>query len=144
MTYSRQLHFVRQFVTRWACFEVYLCSRAISVSLRMLEFALAAAALLGLLGCQSRLQDDAVSIGQEPGAIDQETAADASDSPPFGYPPQMAGDFTDAESVTGVGDEELVVGVFVQGQSRAYPLRLLAHGEHLNDSIGAEPVCATW
>ncbi|MDX1379229.1 MAG: DUF3179 domain-containing protein [Anaerolineales bacterium] len=40
--------------------------------------------------------------------------------------------------------EELVIGVEINGQARAYPIRLLSSHEIVNDVIGGEPVAVTW
>lgn len=40
--------------------------------------------------------------------------------------------------------DELVIGVEINGQSRAYPVRLLSLHEIVNDVIGGQPVAVTW
>lgn len=40
--------------------------------------------------------------------------------------------------------DELVIGVEINGQARAYPIRLLSLHEIVNDVIGGEPVAITW
>lgn len=39
---------------------------------------------------------------------------------------------------------ELVLGVSVGGQSRAYPLKILNWHEAANDVLGGKPIVATW
>ncbi len=41
-------------------------------------------------------------------------------------------------------DEELVIGIEVNGDARAYPIRLLSLHEIVNDTIGGQPVAVTW
>lgn len=41
-------------------------------------------------------------------------------------------------------DEELVIGVELNGDARAYPVRLLSNHEIVNDTVGGEPVVITW
>ena len=44
----------------------------------------------------------------------------------------------------GIAEDELVVGVVVGSTAVAYPVRLLAMTEHLNDHVAGKPVCASW
>lgn len=41
-------------------------------------------------------------------------------------------------------DEELIIGVVINGDARAYPIRLLSNHEIVNDTVGGEPVAITW
>jgi hypothetical protein len=41
-------------------------------------------------------------------------------------------------------DEELVIGVVINDDARAYPIRLLSSHEIVNDTVGGEPVMVTW
>ena len=45
-----------------------------------------------------------------------------------------------------LGPSELVLGVTVGGQSRAYPINMLTgpSREILNDTLGGQPLAATW
>ncbi|MDA1053388.1 MAG: DUF3179 domain-containing (seleno)protein [Planctomycetota bacterium] len=49
-----------------------------------------------------------------------------------------------AKGAIDLQDAELVVGVVVKGQPRAYPVQLIFMHEVLNDQIGGEPICVTW
>jgi hypothetical protein len=40
--------------------------------------------------------------------------------------------------------EELVIGLKINGDSRAYPVRLLSSHEIVNDTVGGQPVAVTW
>ncbi|MCO5204425.1 MAG: DUF3179 domain-containing protein [Anaerolineae bacterium] len=41
-------------------------------------------------------------------------------------------------------DDDLVIGVAINGDARAYPIRLLSLHEIANDTIGGQPVAVTW
>lgn len=41
-------------------------------------------------------------------------------------------------------DKELVVGVEINGDARAYPVRLLSVHEVVNDVVGGQPIVVTW
>jgi hypothetical protein len=50
------------------------------------------------------------------------------------------------EAVGKVEDSELVLGVVVNGQTRAYPLNMITgpYREFVNDSLGGLPIAPTW
>jgi hypothetical protein len=52
--------------------------------------------------------------------------------------------FIDVEEVTFLGDEELVVGVKIGDDIRAYPHRMLDFHELVNDIVGGEPITVTF
>lgn len=41
-------------------------------------------------------------------------------------------------------DQERVLGVFLNGESRAYPLNLLSRHEIVNDTVGGKAITVTW
>ena len=41
-------------------------------------------------------------------------------------------------------DEDLVVGLFIGGEARAYPVRLLSLHEVVNDQVGDKMIAVTW
>jgi len=41
-------------------------------------------------------------------------------------------------------DEEEVIGVWLNGEARAYPIRLLSLHEIVNDNVGGQPIAVTW
>ncbi len=41
-------------------------------------------------------------------------------------------------------DVELVLGLSMNGESKAYPLDVLSHHEAVNDVVGGVPVVITW
>ena len=45
-----------------------------------------------------------------------------------------------------IGDSELVIGVTINGESRAYPINQLTgpHREIINDELGGVAIAATW
>ena len=53
--------------------------------------------------------------------------------------------FVSAEDVPPeFGDAELVLGLSMNGESKAYPLDVLSHHEAVNDVVGNVPVVVTW
>ncbi len=40
--------------------------------------------------------------------------------------------------------DELVIGLSINGDSRAYPINLLSRHEIVNDTVGGMPVAVTW
>ena len=55
------------------------------------------------------------------------------------YDPQFVG----AEA-SGYDPQELVMGVEINGDARAYPVGLLRQREMVNDVVGGTPILATW
>ena len=47
-------------------------------------------------------------------------------------------------SQSGLQPDEMVIGVSINGDSRAYPIRYLRWREMVNDEIGGVPVLVTW
>ena len=45
---------------------------------------------------------------------------------------------------SGLGDDELVMGVSIEGESRAYPIRVLRFREIVDDELGGLPILVTW
>ncbi len=82
--------------------------------------------------------------------------ASTADAPPLRFqprrviPPQPAivdAPVIPAEKVSReVTDEELVLGVVVNGEARAYPINMLTgpRREIINDTLGETPIAATW
>ncbi len=50
----------------------------------------------------------------------------------------------DAASRSTLQPQELVIGVELRGQARAYPIRVLSAHEIVNDEIGGQPFLVTW
>jgi hypothetical protein len=55
------------------------------------------------------------------------------------YDPQ----FVTADEATYV-DEEMVIGVEINGEAKAYPITLLNRREMVNDELGGTPMLVTW
>lgn len=49
-----------------------------------------------------------------------------------------------AASAAELGDDELVLGVVIDGEPMAYPIRYLAMYEVINDRVGDAPISPTW
>ena len=78
-------------------------------------------------------------------------AADASESPVAppavrlsGFVPLDDPTFLDARETEYFGDEELVLGVELAGEFRAYPVRMLRYHHIVNDMVGGEPLLVTY
>lgn len=53
--------------------------------------------------------------------------------------------FVAAEHAEGWMDaDELVVGLSINGERRAYPIKILSRHEIVNDDVGGVPVAVTW
>lgn len=59
--------------------------------------------------------------------------------PALDHPPTVAGSEADY-----LRDDERVFGAFVNGEARAYPLRIMSWHEMANDEIGGEPVALSY
>ena len=49
-----------------------------------------------------------------------------------------------AQAVAQMDPLERVIGVSINGESRAYPLNLLSRHEIVNDTVGGKPIAVTW
>jgi len=61
-----------------------------------------------------------------------------------GIPSVDSPQFTDASQATFLNDNDLVVGIIVDGEARAYPHIILDWHEIVNDDIGSESVAITY
>lgn len=52
--------------------------------------------------------------------------------------------FVPAVEVDFLKDNERVIGVVLNGQAKAYPLKILQYHECVNDFCGGEPIAVTW
>jgi hypothetical protein len=64
--------------------------------------------------------------------------------PPDGIPPIDEPTFVDPAEVRWLVAQEPVISVELNGESKAYPVRILMWHEIVNDSIGGEPVSVTY
>ena len=63
--------------------------------------------------------------------------------PPDGIRPVYDPTFAPASQVE-LQDEELILGVAIQGQAKAYPITVLRHREMVNDELAGIPMLVTW
>lgn len=52
--------------------------------------------------------------------------------------------FVEAAAAQGLRDGEMVLGLALGGEARAYPTALLSSHEIVNDTAGGRPVAVTW
>ncbi len=64
--------------------------------------------------------------------------------PKDGIPSIDAPKFTSVEADSSIGPQEPVVGLEINGDARAYPLRVLTWHEIVNDTVGGTPVTVTY
>lgn len=63
---------------------------------------------------------------------------------PGGIPPLNAPKVIPAAEATGLQDDDVVFGALLNGQARAYPLRILDWHEMVNDTLGGIPVVLSY
>ena len=65
--------------------------------------------------------------------------------PKDGIPSVDNPEFLDAsEASTQIGQQDLIIGVSLNGEHKAYPTAFLSSREIVNDTIGGVPVAITW
>jgi hypothetical protein len=64
--------------------------------------------------------------------------------PKDGIPALMSPQYVKAQDADYMMDDEQVLGVYLNGVARAYPIRILSWHEVVNDSFGGEPVLVSW
>jgi hypothetical protein len=64
--------------------------------------------------------------------------------PKDAIPAILSPTFDDGKKATWLKGKDLVVGVEVGGDSRAYPVSTLSRHEIVNDTVGARPIAVTW
>lgn len=52
--------------------------------------------------------------------------------------------FDEARDATWIKDDNQVIGVEINGESRAYPVAILSNREIVNDTVGGVPIAVTW
>lgn len=62
---------------------------------------------------------------------------------PDAIPPIYGPEFLSADE-TDLPSDELIIGLNINGDARAYPAGLLYHREMVNDTVGGVPVLVTW
>ena len=63
--------------------------------------------------------------------------------PPDGIRPIYQPQFVEAADAP-LHDDELVIGVSVEGEAKAYPITVLRFREMVNDELGKLPILVTW
>ena len=63
---------------------------------------------------------------------------------PDGIPDLRAPKMLAAEDAAFLADDERVFGVSINGDARAYPLRIVNGHELANDTVGGEPIALVW
>ncbi len=63
--------------------------------------------------------------------------------PPDGIRPVYQPRFVDAADAP-LEDDELVIGVAIEGEAKAYPITVLRFREMVNDELGKLPILVTW
>ncbi len=64
--------------------------------------------------------------------------------PPDGIPSIDDPKFTEAENENHVSDSDIVIGLEINGEAKAYPLSILVWHEIVNDDVGGTPVAVTY
>ncbi len=64
--------------------------------------------------------------------------------PRDGIPALFHPEYLGAQAVGFMRNEEQVLGVFLNGVARAYPIRILSWHELVNDDFGPDPVLVSW
>jgi hypothetical protein len=64
--------------------------------------------------------------------------------PKDAIPAILSPTFEDGRKVSWLNDKDKVVGVDIDGASRAYPVATLSRHEIVNDSVSGIPIAVTW
>jgi hypothetical protein len=64
--------------------------------------------------------------------------------PKDGIPALTSPGFVAAGEARHLADQDVVLGISLSGQDKAYPLRMLTHHEIVNDAVAGIPVAVTW
>ncbi len=60
------------------------------------------------------------------------------------FPAARGAETASIDAFHDIRDSDMVIGVSIEGQSRAYPVRYLAHHHMLNDQLGATALLPTY
>ncbi|MFU8831062.1 MAG: DUF3179 domain-containing (seleno)protein [Wenzhouxiangella sp.] len=52
--------------------------------------------------------------------------------------------YVQSDEATFLGDDELIMGIDINGQQRAYPARIMDYHEIVNDTVAGQPIAVTW
>lgn len=64
--------------------------------------------------------------------------------PKDGIPALFSPKYVAAANASFMRDDEKVLGVFMKGVAKAYPLRIMSWHELVNDQIGDTPILVSW
>lgn len=64
--------------------------------------------------------------------------------PKDAIPAILAPTFDSGRKISWLDDRDLIVGVEIGGDSRAYPIATLSRHEIVNDVVGKVPIAVTW
>jgi len=64
--------------------------------------------------------------------------------PRDGIPALFEPAFVPATDADFLAEHDLVLGVVVAGDARAYPIRILSWHELVNDEVGGQPILVSW
>jgi hypothetical protein len=64
--------------------------------------------------------------------------------PKDAIPAILSPSFEEGNKASWIGSENVVVGVEIDGDSRAYPVATLSRHEIVNDTVGGLPIAVTW
>ncbi len=64
--------------------------------------------------------------------------------PKDAIPAILSPSFEEGSKVSWLKGKEVVIGVEIGGDSRAYPVPLLSRVEIVNDTVGGIPIAVTW
>ncbi len=64
--------------------------------------------------------------------------------PRDGIPALFDPEYKTAEESSSMDNEEMVMGVYINGIARAYPLRILSRHELVNEHYGDKPILVSW
>jgi len=85
-----------------------------------------------------------------PGAADAQgkinrDRSTTTDLRPEGYPVRTGLELVDADEA-GLHDDDMILGIVIEGEARAYPVNLMwkPENEVLNDTLGGAAITATW
>jgi hypothetical protein len=53
-------------------------------------------------------------------------------------------EFVTAAQASYLLDDELVLGLFAEGEARAYPVRMVFYHHVVNDTVGGRPILVTY
>ncbi len=86
----------------------------------------------------------AISIGPAAWAADLRAEEIITVLPKDGIPAILSPSFEDGNKVSWLKGEDAVIGVSINGDSRAYSVAILSRREIVNDRVGGVPIAVTW